>query len=90
LTSACLLIIKERRIPPHFKPQPQHIRFFVLAQKCDPIYAPIPGSFDAPNGFIVDATVAFYCPEGYQLIGSQTITCLRTRSWSDLEPTCKG
>ncbi|GIY34947.1 hypothetical protein CDAR_376481 [Caerostris darwini] len=40
------------------------------------------------QGFEVGSTVTFTCKEDYELVGSNSITCLRTGRWSNDSPRC--
>ncbi|GIY99094.1 sushi, von Willebrand factor type A, EGF and pentraxin domain-containing protein 1 [Caerostris extrusa] len=40
------------------------------------------------QGFEVGSTVTFSCKEDYELVGSNSITCLRTGRWSNVSPRC--
>lgn len=34
--------------------------------------------------------IHFSCPTGFKLVGSNFVTCLKNRTWSDDIPQCKG
>ncbi|KAL3870955.1 hypothetical protein ACJMK2_038980 [Sinanodonta woodiana] len=41
------------------------------------------------NPFVLGSICKFGCYDGFELVGPREITCLRTRSWSSTQPTCK-
>uniref|UniRef100_A0A8C0UAY4 Sushi domain-containing protein n=1 Tax=Cyanistes caeruleus TaxID=156563 RepID=A0A8C0UAY4_CYACU len=48
---------------------------------------------DRGSGVSVGSVLVYWCQEGYQLVGSERLTCLRqesTSSWSHPPPQCQG
>nr|XP_039255745.1 P-selectin-like [Styela clava] len=41
-----------------------------------------------PPGFGYPSTCSFICFDGYELKGSETLTCQKDAMWDDIEPTC--
>nr|XP_039261820.1 P-selectin-like [Styela clava] len=41
-----------------------------------------------PSGFSYPSTCSFRCKDGYELKGSETLTCQENGMWDDIEPTC--
>ncbi|XP_016303150.1 uncharacterized protein LOC107658936 [Sinocyclocheilus anshuiensis] len=62
---------------------------------CTSLLPPRQGSFyvEKGSGMSVGTVLAFWCLEGYQLVGSETITCVLrsdTAQWSNYPPDCEA
>ncbi|XP_019618629.1 PREDICTED: sushi, von Willebrand factor type A, EGF and pentraxin domain-containing protein 1-like [Branchiostoma belcheri] len=55
--------------------------------QCPALSSPTDGSFS--GGFLYEDVVTFTCNEGYELSGTQTVTCQADMTWSSSEPTCE-
>ena len=54
---------------------------------CDPPVAPLNGYKNVTSQKFGDS-VSFQCNQGFQMIGSASITCMATGKWSGNAPTC--
>lgn len=61
----------------------------LLAQPCEKIFSPPHGGMNC-SGLVTDATCSFSCEPGYDLVGSQSRTCLASSRWSGKLPFCQG
>lgn len=63
------------------------------AIKCPAIFAPDQGSLDCSHDhgeFSVGSTCRFSCNRGFELMGSTSVECTVSGSWSSPPPTCTG
>lgn len=68
---------------------------FQSGMSCVPVLPPRRGSFyvERGTGMSVGSVLAFWCREGYQLVGSDKISChVRNgkAQWSNYLPVCEG
>ena len=59
------------------------------AQPCENISAPKNGAMVC-SGQVTDASCTFSCNPGYDLVGSQSRTCLATSRWGGNWTSCEG
>lgn len=67
--------------------------FDTSAIKCPAIFAPDQGSLDCSHDhgeFSVGSTCRFSCNRGFELVGSTSVECTVSGSWSSPPPTCTG
>ena len=59
---------------------------------CPSLEPPLNGSVSTfiATSAPVDATSTYMCNEGYELAGSETVTCQPDGNWSGGTPECKG
>ena len=56
---------------------------------CGPAPVPTNGQTSAPDGTIFNRQVWYSCSDGYDLVGSESATCLANGQWSPVAPTCR-
>lgn len=66
-----------------------------LPVPCTALHPPRYGYYyvDRGSGVSLGSVLVYWCQEGYQLVGSERIACLRqesTSSWSHPPPQCQG
>ena len=62
--------------------------FIVSVGGCPTLDDPANGMVSV-TGTETGDTATYTCNAGYELIGSMTLTCLSSGSWSDEPPTCR-
>jgi hypothetical protein len=58
-----------------------------LFTDCGTLTAPVDGDVSMTGSFYLD-TATFVCEQGYNMTGSQTLTCQYGGSWNGSPPTC--
>nr|XP_047917044.1 uncharacterized protein LOC125182462 [Anser cygnoides] len=66
-----------------------------ISAQCTALPTPPHGHYyvDRGSGISLGSVVVYWCEEGYQLVGSERLSCLRWESipsWSHPEPHCEG
>ena len=63
--------------------------YFIV--QCDPLSNPANGIVST-NGarFNINDTATYFCDNGYELIGDDTIICQSVGNWSGSPPICQG
>ena len=56
----------------------------------DPEEADANGSVDVSDGTTLGSTAVYSCAAGYNLVGSDVVTCTVSGEWSDGAPTCQS
>ena len=65
------------------------ILYFIV--QCDALSNPANGNVNTNGtGFDIYDTATYFCDNGYDLIGDDTITCQSDGSWSGSPPTCQS
>jgi len=58
---------------------------------CAALTPPDNGSLDpVQKVYDLNQVVTFTCDTGYALAGNRQLTCLATKEWDGVEPTCQG
>ena len=72
--------------------RPVHTYLFIIGiVQCDALFDPDNGNVSTNGtGFGIGDIATYFCDDGYDLIGNDTITCQSNGSWSGSPPTCQG
>ena len=57
---------------------------------CGILTNPANGQVSHPAGTTFGQTASYSCDQGYNMLGSNTRTCLATGMWCGSEPTCQS
>ena len=63
---------------------------FNLGVSCDALQSVMNGRIISNGGTSYPSTVTYECNEGYSLVGSATISCGISGTWSNEPPFCNG
>ena len=63
--------------------------YFPILALCPDLKDPDNGKLVIMTGTLLGDTAGFICNSGFELMGSETVTCQDDGQWSDSAPTCQ-